>query len=304
MIQVPSFSLLLFYLINLSNNVNETNAFGIATKQIISRSTTAPLYSSSIPSDVESDDVDSFFIPATDDAEDKSKRDQIKTKLLALFASYDRGFGASPRARSEVEALVKELELMNPKPSDANVGIDGKVVVVGESEQEIPLKGIWRMVWTTALDVLNLAASPIATPGAIYQDISNPPLAINIIDFIPRFQSLLPTSASTTSLVRAEVQTRASRRKNYSDNRVGLTFESVKLIPIEILGFKPPDSFLPPFKIDFPTSLIDVEKLPGVDPENAPGFFDVTYLDEDMLIIKQNAPGGYFVSIKVDNCDP
>lgn len=244
---------------------------------------------SSAPSDV--DDMSIGMLEDVSELVDTPERAETKAKLLALCASYDRGFGASPRARMQVEELVKELESMNPTPMGANKGIDG-------DGGPAPLEGIWRMVWTTALDVLNLAASPVATPGAIYQDIK-PPIATNIIDFIPRVQSLLPTSFPT-SLVRAEVKTRASVRNNNS-NRVGLNFEAVKLVPIEILGVKPPD-FLPPFSVNFPK--IDLEKLPGVDPENAPGFFDVTYLDKDMLIIKQNAPGGYFVSIKVDDCDP
>ena len=93
-------------------------------------------------------------------------------------------------------------------------------------------------------------------------------------------------------------------RDNYDDsNRVGLTFEGVKLVPIEILGVKSPD-FLPSLQVDLPTKFINLEDLPGVNPDNLPGYFDVTYLDDDMLIIKQSAPGGYFVSIKVDNCFP
>jgi len=217
----------------------------------------------------------------------------VKTKLLQLCASYDRGFGASPKARDQVQELVKELESMNPTPTDAAFGVDDSESI------SAPLQGNWRMVWTTALDVLNLGASPLATPGAIYQAIE-PPLATNIIDFIPRAQSLLPLSFPQ-SLVRAEVSTRCSLRSQ-SSNRVGLVFEGVKLSPVELLGVKA--DILPPLSIDFPTKFINLQDLPGVDPENTPGYFDVTYLDGDMLIIKQNAPGGYFVSIKVDDCLP
>ena len=39
----------------------------------------------------------------------------------------------------------------------------------------------------------------------------------------------------------------------------------------------------------------------GKGPE---GWLDTTYLDEDMLIYKQNDPGGYFVLTKVEDCDP
>jgi len=277
---------ILLILTNLSIQVNAFGAIKLFGKGGLS--TTTLLHSTAL-SDV--DDTSIGMLEDSSEIVETTERSKIKTELLALCASYDRGFGASPKARKQVEELVTELESINPTPTGANRGIDG-------DDSHAPLEGIWQMVWTTALDVLSLGASPIAAPGAIYQDIK-PPIATNIIDFIPRAQSLLPISFPT-SLARAEVKTRASVRLNNS-NRVGLDFEGVKLIPIEILGVKPPD-FLPPFSFNFPK--IDLEKLPGVDPENAPGFFDVTYLDSDMLIIKQNAPGGYFVSIKVDDCDP
>lgn len=216
----------------------------------------------------------------------------LKLELLKLCASYDRGFGATPRSRTQVEEIIKELELMNPTPVDAAKGVDGTY-----SNGSIPLEGIWCMVWTTALDVLNLGGNPLAAPGAIYQKIT-PPLATNIIDFIPRYQSFLPT-AFPSSLMRAEVQTRASNRVGYS-NRVGLDFEAVKLAPVELLGMD--TGILPPLNFNLPR--IKVSDLPGVDPNNSPGYFDVIYLDEDMLIIQQNAPGGIFVSIRVPECEP
>jgi PAP_fibrillin. len=249
------------------------------------------LYSDAAPSDVDSVNIDNSYMEGSST---KAEREQLKTKLLKLCASYDRGFGASPKSRKEVEEIINQLGDMNPTPMDAARGIDGEST---SDMGDVPLKGAWRMIWTTALDVLNLAASPVASPGAIYQVI-DPPIATNIIDFIPRFQSLLPT-AFPSSLVRAEVKTRASLRRNNS-NRVGLNFEAVKLYPVEVLGMK--SDGVPPFNVNLPK--IKIEDLPGVDPNNAPGFFDVVYLDGDMLIIKQNAPGGYFVSIKVDNYDP
>jgi hypothetical protein len=45
--------------------------------------------------------------------------------------------------------------------------------------------------------------------------------------------------------------------------------------------------------------------LPRISlPEDGPGYFDTTYLDEEMLIIRQNAPGGLFVLAKVPDNDP
>lgn len=213
----------------------------------------------------------------------------LKSRLLNLCASYDRGYGSTPSARRRVDDIVDQLTELNPTTCAAQ-GIEGDAG--SSAADDAPLQGIWRMVWTTALDVLNLGASPIASPAAIYQKI-DPPLAINIIDFVPRAQSLLPTNFPS-SILRAEVQTRAYSRTNMP-NRVGLAFESVKLRPVELLGMA--TDVLPPFAVNLP-------KIPGADGKSGPGYFDVLYLDDDMLIIKQNEPGGYFVSVKVEDCDP
>ena len=173
------------------------------------------------------------------------------------------------------------------------------------------------------LDAKNNRSIQVA-PSAIYQDIRNPPVAINIIDFIPRSQTLLPLSISPPSLLRAKVATRTSSRANMS-NRVGLSFEGLELQPIELLGRRVDG--LPPLSVDFtwPGNLLrDLAALvPGLDlddlgltsgggsggagnrtNDDAPGFFDVEYLDDEMLIIRQQAPGGVFVLVKVDSCDP
>lgn len=226
-----------------------------------------------------------------------AERAELKRSLFTLCASYDRGFGATPESRKDVDEIIKKLEAINPTPTNATRGIEG-----GLSTQDHglpPMEGIWRMVWTTAQDVLNLGASPVVLPGAIYQVIQ-PPMATNIIDFIPRAQALLPAVFPST-LLRAEIEARASEARrvpNSKFNRVELTFESVKVAPVEVLGIKADlrqldewrlknlgSGIVPQLNFDYPQ--IDLKELPGVDPEKVPAFFDVLYLDEDMLIVKQ-----------------
>ena len=215
---------------------------------------------------------------------DTEDAESLKRRLLQLGASYDRGYGATSNARDKVDVTIQALERLNPSTDaarDISTGIDS------------PLTGSWRMVWTTAQDVLVLGASPLATTGAIYQ-VFEPPIVTNIIDFIPKIQSLFPSSIFPPSLIRAEVKTRASPRTNMP-MRVGLNFESVQLKPVQFLGMEM-DS-LPPLAIDLP-------QIPGANSETSPGYFDVSYLDKDMLIIRQNAPGGLFVLVKADDNRP
>ena len=177
------------------------------------------------------------------------------------------------------------------------------------------------MIYTTAFDVLSLQTSPFFIPGAIYQvydesgttsTTSSITTVTNIIDFIPRFQSLLvsilPSSwsyPSPTTLIRATVKTRAcvppqQQRLTTIMNRIGLIFDSVSIQPIELFGIDS-TKLLPPLALDLP-------KLPtfGTSSTNpvATGYFDVTYLDNDLLIIRQNAPGGIFCLIRTNTIDP
>mmetsp|Transcript_9749 Transcript_9749/g.20405 ORF Transcript_9749/g.20405 Transcript_9749/m.20405 type:complete len:265 (+) Transcript_9749:199-993(+) len=218
---------------------------------------------------------------ANNNSGEASAGESLKRELLQLAASYDRGYGATRRARNQAESLISNLEAINEEQNAAR-GIDGN----GPS----PLTGNWRMVWTTAADVLTLSANPLVTVGAIYQ-VFDLPSVTNVIDFLPPFQTLVGNQLG--SLLRAKVQTRAYLGKDDKDggdtNRIGLEFQSVALEPVELLGNDV--GFLPPLGFDLPRTPFE-------------GYFDVAYVDEDLLIIRQNAPGGLFVLAKVDNFDP
>lgn len=294
--------------------LRKSDAFGIPSSPLARSSFGTKIYAEEVADEVVTPDDYDLLPPedeeSTNDGTVRSERaTELKRKLYQLAASYDRGFGATPKAREEADDIIQQLALINPTENSAR-GIDGDTY--GE---EVPLKAIWRMVWTSAFDVVSLGASPFAAPSAIYQDISNPPIATNIIDFIPRAQTLFPSAFSPPSLLRAEVKTRASSRNGMS-NRVGLIFEELKLQPIELLGQKVDN--LPPLSVDFtwPRNLIDqlAGFVPGLDNlgfgdgenvnSDTPGFFDVDYLDDELLVIRQNAPGGVFALVKVDSCDP
>jgi len=233
-------------------------------------------------------------------ADNNSAADRLKREIFQLGAAYDRGFGASPRARQKTLAVIEKLEECNTETNaaryiqGASSPFDDNGVTATSSSSVSPLTGNWRMVWTTALDVLLLQASPIFTTGAIHQ-VFQPPLVTNVIDFLPRFQALLPPDLIPNSLIRAKVQTAATERSG-KPNRVGLIFERVEVAPLQVLGVD--IEVFPPIGFNLP-------KLPGTDQQavDSPGYFDVTYLDEELLVIRQNAPGGIFVLVKVDSIE-
>lgn len=229
--------------------------------------------------------------------EDDTRKELLKRDILQWGASYDRGFGATNRARIEVDRIISKLEALNPE-DNASFGIDGSDnnIQNNNNEKAPPLVGNWRMIWTTASDVLILGTNPFITVGAIYQ-LFTPPTVTNVIDLLPRFQPIWMIP-SFSSLLRINVQTKASSRTGRRrPMQVGLVFERVKVEPIELLG-NPIMDIVPPLAFDLP-------KLPSSLLEDG-GYFDVTYLDSDLLIIRQSAisGGGLFVLTRVDNSDP
>lgn len=140
------------------------------------------LYSSdndgSIPSDTTSDyatlDEDStIHSDNNDDAtttptQEQSKQQQetaiiLKNKLYQLAASYDRGFSGTPRAFTEANDIIDKLKEVNPT-MDASRGIfhrSDRGSSVGDVDDDVPLKAVWRMIWTSAFDVVSLGASPV-----------------------------------------------------------------------------------------------------------------------------------------------
>lgn len=223
----------------------------------------------------------------------------LKTRIFAACAASDRGFAASTADRAEIEALLEEISPLSPIEEPARGILEGA--------DDAPLKACWRLVYTSASDVSNLSANPIAAPGGIYQDARNLPVIMNVIDTKPRALDNLPpaAAAAVATATRLNVQTRARPR---GPSRVGLSFESIEVEPLQLLGMDLP-SWLPPLKVDLPQLGLDLQRqVFGVsadeDPRDSasnPAFFDIMYLDDDFLVIKQGSPGGMFAAIKVND---
>lgn len=228
----------------------------------------------------------------------QGQRTALKTELFTAAASCQRGFGATRADRERIEEIFQKLEVVSPTPV-ATAGIDGAEALAGAPAVAAPLAGCWRLIYTTASDVLSLDASPLAGVGAVYQLIE-PDLkteiggssVTNIIDLYPRPQTLLPAGMLTSAL-RLRVMTSAVAR---SDARVGLTFYAAKAEPRALLGLDV--SMLPGLGGPLPRLPGEVGTRP--DTSTSPSFFDVTYCDEDLLCIRQNSPGGVFAAVRVD----
>lgn len=209
----------------------------------------------------------------------------LKARLFGLCAACDRGFFATQKERDEIAQVVEELCALN-LIEDCTKGL------TPDDSSECPLAGKWRMVYTNAADVLLIGANPVSAVQAIYQIINRDGESSNIIDFIPRIESVFPFS----SILRLCVKTKSKRR---TDKRVGLQFVGGSVEPVSILDFDV-SNILPKIGGSFPRL-----KLFGGDNNNTDGqgYFDVKYLDNDTLIISQNEPGGYFISIREDDDD-
>ena len=241
-------------------------------------------------------DIEEPPAPAAEPTKDVAA---LKSKLFAACAAADRGFAASPADREEIEALLDELSPLSP--------IEEPTRGIADGAADAPLRKCWRLVYTSASDVSTLAANPLASLGGIYQDARELPVVVNVIDSFPRLLANLPPDAASklATTTRVRVKTRARPR---SATRVGLSFERVGAEQLAILGQEVPD-WLPKPKVDLPQLGLDVQRRifnvgDDEDPRDAasnPAFFDVMYLDDELLVIKQGSPGGLFAAVAVDD---
>lgn len=227
----------------------------------------------------------------------EEERTRIQKKLFGLAAACDRGFGASKKDREEIQAMVNQLV-------DTMTGTEPmftKGLSPDRTTTPAMIEGVWKLVYTDAFDVLSLAASPFTLLQGIYQVIESSGRSVNVIDLASRVTPILPLPFADrfSSILRLKVFTEASAR---TPTRVGLQFRKVEAVPIELLGFK--SVSFPSFQATLPqATLLDVAQATGVfsNSNDLPGFFDVLYLDKCCLVIRQNAPGGIFVSIRSED---
>lgn len=273
-----------------------------------SKRTCSPLRCTDAPSD----SSDAPFEAATTTSTAAAAASSTKEQLLAACASCDRGFGAARADRDRVEELLARLVAANP-PNNPTAGLFPNNAT---ADTPCPLQGVWRMVYTDAYDVLSLAASPFTLLQGIYQVIDADGQSVNVIDITSRLVPLLPSglAKSLESVLRLKVRTASKAR---SSTRVGLRFQSIKVQPLTLLGQVVPDALslaaaLPQKTLYDAADAVSAafgasggEKISGAASEalDSIGFFDVVYLDSDLLVIRQNQPGGCFISSRLPGAD-
>ena len=172
----------------------------------------------------------------------KTKRQELNSRLFSLSAVCDRCFASSPSDRNTISNIVTELTNASPIASPSYGLYPNNFTT-----SPCPIEGKWRLVYTTALDVLSLNASPVTLLQGIYQVIGSS-LSFNIIDLAPRIQSAFPPALiGLGSTLRLKVYTSVYAR---TPTRVGLKFLSVEVKPITAFGMR--TEYLPPLRAPLP----------------------------------------------------
>ena len=231
------------------------------------------------------------------------ERDTLKAQLFRVCAMCNRGFGASERDRASVSSILEQLCQTSPcsEPvagvtgSEASKRWKGRGFELDYNDPTIangPLEGVWRLIYTNATDVLSLDSNPFfAGVGEVSQEISLPNRIVNVIDLYPRVSALLPPGMLRTT-TRIRVSTRA---RAWSATRIGLTFEQVGVEALALLGFDL-TKLVP--QLSIPLLRLPGSNRAGADSDASPAYFEVGYLDRELLVIQQNQPGGTFALVR------
>jgi len=230
------------------------------------------------------------------------EREALRNQLFRVCAACNRGFGASERDRANVNVILASLVQTSPfvEPTSGIAGSEaskrwvGRGLELSDSDGTVadgPLEGVWRLIYTNATDVLSLGANPLAGVGEISQHIALPDSIVNVIDFYPRASALLPPGMLRTS-TQLRVSTRA---RAWSATRIGLTFEKVDVEARALLGMDV-TRLIPQLSVRLPR--LPGSDAAGADSDESPAYFEVAYLDRELLIIQQNQPGGTFALVR------
>ncbi|MGB3612452.1 MAG: PAP/fibrillin family protein [Elainellaceae cyanobacterium] len=189
----------------------------------------------------------------------------IKDALLGAIAGTNRGLLADLQTKSQVEHLASQLEAQSSQ---------------SEPLQSPHLTGVWRLLYTTSQELLQIDRLPLFKLGQIYQCVYSETATIyNIAEVpgLPYLDGLISVSATFTAV--------SSKRVDVAFNRAVFGLQS-------LVNYRSPAELVDQMRmgslaaIDFP-----------IRRENQQGWLEVTYLDADLRIGRGNA-GSLFVLSK------
>ena len=93
-----------------------------------------------------------------------------KVDLLRVCATMDRGFFATMRERKRINKQIDALIESGSSVEDPTSGLVGSDSYL-HADSQVPLEGLWSLVYTDAFDVVSLASSPLTALRGIYFEI-------------------------------------------------------------------------------------------------------------------------------------
>ncbi len=188
----------------------------------------------------------------------------VKTQLLNVIASTNRGLLATELDKQAILAAVANLEDQNPTPRPL--------------EASEMLDGDWRLLYTTSKGLLNIDRLPLYKLGQIYQCIrvnTNSVYNIASVYGLPYLEGIISVVASFEPV---------------SSKRVQVKFERSILGLSRLIDFKSPSSYIQQIESGKKFTAIDFP----INSTNQQGWLDITYIDNDLRIGRGNE-GSVFV---------
>lgn len=188
-----------------------------------------------------------------------------KQVLLQAIAGTNRGLLANAQTRGDIERMAAQLEAQPP---------------VSQPLQAPELGGIWRLLYTTSAELLQIDRFPLFKLGQIYQCIYPDAGSIyNVAEVpgLPYLDGIVSVAATFTPV---------------SDMRVNVAFNRAVFGLQRLINYQTPAELVAQMRAG-PLTAIDFP----IRRENQTGWLEVTYLDQDLRIGRGNA-GSLFILSK------
>ncbi|KKI99914.1 PAP/fibrillin family protein [Prochlorothrix hollandica] len=192
---------------------------------------------------------------------------ETKTRLLETLAGQNRGLLSTPAQRDLILEQVAQLERRNPTRN--------------ATRATSLLEGNWRLLYTTSSELLSSDRLPLVQLGQVYQCIrTRSGQVFNIAEL-----KASPLPGGLISVV--------ARFEVTNNQRLTVGFERFVVGLRTLLGYQDPSQWIEELGRDRRFLGLDLRLKSG----DRQGWIDVTYLDENLRIVRGNE-GSVFVLSK------